>query len=68
MSYFIFSSSFPLTGITNTGDIVLEKIVEEDNTYINDRSAGISPIEIENDTKQLLRRESLNETINITRI
>ncbi|XP_054743875.1 uncharacterized protein LOC129248376 isoform X1 [Anastrepha obliqua] len=61
----------PLTGrncLANSGDIVLEKIVEEDNTYINDRSAGISPIEIENDTKQLLRRESLNETINITRI
>ncbi|XP_037961023.1 uncharacterized protein LOC119690106 [Teleopsis dalmanni] len=59
----------PISGrncLNNSGDIILEKIVEEDNSYLNDRSAGISPIEIENDTKQLLSRESV--TINITQI
>nr|XP_017038227.1 uncharacterized protein LOC108085948 isoform X2 [Drosophila kikkawai] len=55
-------------GLPNSGDVLLEKIVEEDTPYLNDRSAGISPIEIENDTKLLLRKESINETINITRI
>ncbi|XP_067625599.1 uncharacterized protein [Eurosta solidaginis] len=62
------SSEEVANGLSNSGDIVLEKIVEEDSAYINERSSGISPIEIENDTKHLLRRESLNETINITRI
>ncbi|XP_043948581.1 uncharacterized protein LOC108023841 isoform X1 [Drosophila biarmipes] len=51
-----------------SSDVILEKIVEEDTNYLNDRSAGMSPIEIENDTKQLLRKESRNEVINITRI
>ncbi|KAH8240298.1 hypothetical protein KR038_007543 [Drosophila bunnanda] len=55
-------------GLANSGDVLLEKIVEEDTPYLNDRSAGISPIEIENDTKMLLRKESINESINITRI
>ncbi|XP_030386767.1 uncharacterized protein LOC115633452 [Scaptodrosophila lebanonensis] len=55
-------------GLSNSGDILLEKIIEEDTPYLNDRSAGISPIEVENDTKQLLRRESITDTINITRI
>ncbi|KAH8263584.1 hypothetical protein KR215_009744 [Drosophila sulfurigaster] len=55
-------------GINNSGDILLEKIVEEDAPYLNEHSAGISPIEIENDTKQLLRRESITDAINITRI
>ncbi|KAH8395616.1 hypothetical protein KR222_003722 [Zaprionus bogoriensis] len=55
-------------GVNNSGDILLEKIVEEDTPYLNDHSAGISPIEIENDTKQLLRRESITDAINITRI
>ncbi|XP_046868515.1 uncharacterized protein LOC26528752 [Drosophila willistoni] len=49
----------------NNGDILLEKIVEEDAHYLNDRSAGISPIE--NDTKQLLTIEHVN-AINVTRI
>ncbi|XP_061400768.1 uncharacterized protein LOC133336488 [Musca vetustissima] len=56
------------TCINTSGDILLEKIVEEDNSYLNNGSVGVSPIEIENDTKQLLRSESINETINITRI
>jgi len=51
-----------------SSDVILEKIVEEETNYLNDRSAGISPIEIENDTKQLLGRESINDVINITRI
>ncbi|KAM7351946.1 uncharacterized protein ACRADG_004643 isoform 1-T4 [Cochliomyia hominivorax] len=58
-----------IVGRLNTsGDILLEKIVEEDNSYLTSGSVGVSPIEIENDTKQLLRSESINETINITRI
>ncbi|XP_033235734.1 uncharacterized protein [Drosophila pseudoobscura] len=64
-------SNGPIVGrncMNNSGDILLEKIVEEDTPYLNDRSAGISPIEIENDTKQLLRRESITDAINITRI
>ncbi|XP_013109975.1 uncharacterized protein LOC106088828 [Stomoxys calcitrans] len=56
------------TCLSTSGDILLEKIVEEDNSYLNNGSVGVSPIEIENDTKQLLRSESINETINITRI
>ncbi|KAH8272130.1 hypothetical protein KR018_000891 [Drosophila ironensis] len=62
-------SNGPQIGRTcnSSGDVLLEKIVEEE-PYLNDRSAGISPIEIENDTKLLLRRDSLNGTINITRI
>ncbi|XP_064535109.1 uncharacterized protein LOC135426064 isoform X1 [Drosophila montana] len=55
-------------GLNNSGDILLEKIVEEDTPYLNDHSTAISPIEIENDTKQLLRRESITDAINITRI
>ena len=55
-------------GLNTSGDILLEKIVEEDNSYLNNGSVGVSPIEIENDTKQLLRSESITETINITRI
>lgn len=60
---------FPIiSGLNTSGDILLEKIVEEDNSYLTSGSVGVSPIEIENDTKQLLRSESINETINITRI
>ncbi|XP_044315183.1 uncharacterized protein LOC108037921 isoform X1 [Drosophila rhopaloa] len=55
-------------GFNSSGDVILEKIVEEDTPYLNDRSSGISPIEIENDTKRLLRRESINDSINITQI
>ncbi|XP_051858720.1 uncharacterized protein LOC133850391 isoform X2 [Drosophila sulfurigaster albostrigata] len=61
-------SNGQIVGINNSGDILLEKIVEEDAPYLNEHSAGISPIEIENDTKQLLRRESITDAINITRI
>ena len=59
---------FSFIGLNTSGDILLEKIVEEDNSYLNNGSVGVSPIEIENDTKQLLRSESITETINITRI
>ncbi|XP_043649131.1 uncharacterized protein LOC122617354 isoform X1 [Drosophila teissieri] len=60
----------PIVGhnVLNSTDAILEKIVEEDTTYLNDRNSGISPIELENDKKQLLRRESTNDAINITRI
>ncbi|KMY87161.1 uncharacterized protein LOC27209180 [Drosophila simulans] len=54
--------------VLNSSDAILEKIVEEDNAYLNDRSSGISPIDLENDKKQLLRRESLSDAISITRI
>ncbi|KAH8404549.1 hypothetical protein KR009_006494 [Drosophila setifemur] len=56
------------TGLNSSNDVLLEKIVEEDAPYLNDRGSGISPIEIENDTKQLLRRDSLDGAINITQI
>ncbi|KQS71063.1 uncharacterized protein Dere_GG27248, isoform A [Drosophila erecta] len=60
----------PIVGhnVLNSSDAFLEKIVEEDTTYLNDRSSGISPIDLENDKKLLLRRESINDAINITRI
>uniref|UniRef100_A0A1A9WXD9 Uncharacterized protein n=1 Tax=Glossina brevipalpis TaxID=37001 RepID=A0A1A9WXD9_9MUSC len=54
--------------LNTSADILLERIVEEDTAYLNERSPGISPVEIENDTKQLLRSESITDTINITRI
>lgn len=64
----IFLCVLKFLGLNTSADILLERIVEEDTAYLNDRSPGISPVEIENDTKQLLRSESINDTINITRI
>ncbi|XP_070134764.1 serine/threonine-protein kinase haspin homolog isoform X2 [Drosophila bipectinata] len=64
-------NSAPLVGragLNSSGDALLEKIVEEETPYLNDRSAGISPIDIENDTKLLLRRESIKDGIDITRM